>query len=52
MSGTVLSIRKTQLLKEFATLEVREGGITVIIATKYSLCARHFAFLILYSAMS
>ena len=52
MPGTVLSIRKTQLLKELATIEVREGDITVIIATKYLLCARHFEFLILYSTMS
>ena len=52
MPGTVLSIRKTQLLKELATIEVREGDITIIIATKYLLCARHFEFLILYSTMS
>lgn len=35
MPGTVLSIRNTQLRKDLATVEVREGDMVVIIATRY-----------------
>lgn len=34
MPGTVLSIRNTQLLKDLATVEVREGDVVVIIAIR------------------
>lgn len=34
MPGTVLSIGNTQLLKDLATVEVREGDVVVIIAIR------------------